>query len=56
VAIEDSCWGLESAHAAGLRTVGVAQTFGVAELAAADLVIPTVAALDVAVLRRLVSE
>jgi beta-phosphoglucomutase len=56
VAIEDSTWGLESAHAAGLRTVAVAQTFDAAELAAADLVIPTVAALDVAVLRRLVSE
>ena len=56
VAIEDSCWGLESAHAAGLRTVAVAQTFDSAELAAADLVIPSVAALDVAVLRKLVSE
>jgi HAD superfamily hydrolase (TIGR01509 family) len=56
VAIEDSCWGLESAHAAGLRTVGVAQTYGTADLSAADLVIPTVAALDVAVLRGLVAE
>jgi beta-phosphoglucomutase-like phosphatase (HAD superfamily) len=56
VAIEDSSWGLESARAAGLRTVGVAQTFDAAGLSAADLVIPAVAALDVAVLRRLVSE
>jgi beta-phosphoglucomutase-like phosphatase (HAD superfamily) len=56
VAIEDSSWGLESARAAGLRTVGVAQTFDAAGLSAADLVFPAVAALDVAVLRRLVSE
>jgi beta-phosphoglucomutase len=39
VAVEDSIWGLESARAAGLRTVAVAQTYGAAELSAADLVI-----------------
>jgi len=45
VAIEDSRWGLESARAAGLRTVAVAQSYG-ADSLAADLVIPTIAALD----------
>ena len=33
VAIEDSCWGLESAKAAGLRTVGVTHTYPAEALA-----------------------
>ena len=45
VAIEDSRWGLESARAAGLRTVAVAQSYNGSTLNA-DLVIPTIAALD----------
>jgi len=53
VAIEDSRWGLESARAAGLRTVAVAQTYDARELPDVDLVIPTLAALDVSALRRL---
>jgi HAD superfamily hydrolase (TIGR01509 family) len=55
VALEDSQWGLESARAAGLRTVGVAHTYSAAELSAADVVIPAVAALDIQDLRALVS-
>ena len=55
VAIEDSIWGLESARAAGLHTVAVAQTYTHAELPLADLVIPSIAALDLAILRALVS-
>jgi beta-phosphoglucomutase len=55
VAIEDSRWGLESARAAGLRTVAVAQTYNAQELPEVDLVIPTLAALDISVLVRLVS-
>ena len=47
VAIEDSRWGLESARTAGLRTVGVAQTYDGSELASADLVIETIASLDI---------
>lgn len=43
VAIEDSPAGLEAAAAAGLATVGVAQTYDAAELAAADRVIGSVA-------------
>jgi beta-phosphoglucomutase len=55
VAVEDSCWGLQSARAAGLRTVGVAHTYEPADLADADLVIPSIDALDLAVLSRLCS-
>jgi HAD superfamily hydrolase (TIGR01509 family) len=53
VAIEDSRWGLESARAAGLRTVAVTQTYDARELPAVDLVIPTLAALDISALHRL---
>lgn len=56
VAIEDSHWGIESAKAAGLRTVGVAQTYDAAALAAADLVIPSLEALDIGALDRLCAD
>lgn len=49
VAVEDSHWGLESARAAGLRTVAVGQTYDVDELQA-DLTIPSISALDLRVL------
>jgi HAD superfamily hydrolase (TIGR01509 family) len=39
VAVEDSRWGLESAHAAGLKTVAISHTYPAEELAQADLVI-----------------
>ena len=55
VAIEDSCWGLEAAIAAGLRTVGVTNSYDASELAMADLVIGSLADLDVERLRRLLS-
>ena len=55
VAIEDSHWGLESARAAGLRTVAVAQSYPAATLVSADLVIGTIAELDIDRLRRLTS-
>jgi HAD superfamily hydrolase (TIGR01509 family) len=55
VAIEDSRWGLQSARAAGLRTVAVTQTYNADELSA-DVVIPALAGLDIQILRRLVSE
>ncbi|HZP48440.1 MAG TPA: HAD family phosphatase [Vicinamibacterales bacterium] len=45
LAIEDSRWGLESARAAGLKTVAVGQTYDVANLPA-DLAIDSIAALD----------
>jgi len=54
VAIEDSRWGLESARAAGLRTVGVTNSYDAAQLTLADLVIGSLTDLDVEDLRRLV--
>jgi beta-phosphoglucomutase len=51
-AIEDSVWGLDSARAAGLRTVAVAQTYAASSLTA-DLVIPSIDALDLGTLKRL---
>jgi HAD superfamily hydrolase (TIGR01509 family) len=56
VAIEDSKWGLESAKAAGLRTVGVLHTYDRGELDTADLVIQTLDDLDLEALDRLCSE
>jgi beta-phosphoglucomutase len=47
VAIEDSRWGLQSARAAGLRTVGITHTFAARELAGADLVIDSLDELDI---------
>jgi beta-phosphoglucomutase len=55
VAIEDSRWGLESARAAGLRTVGVTSSYAAAELALADLVIPSLVELNLDELHRLLS-
>ena len=39
VAIEDSPWGLESAHRAGLRTIGITHTYPAARLTGADVVV-----------------
>jgi beta-phosphoglucomutase len=55
VAIEDSHWGLESARAAGLRTVGVTHTYEAAALTRADLVIASLYELDLRALARLCS-
>jgi HAD superfamily hydrolase (TIGR01509 family) len=47
VAIEDSRWGLESARAAGMRTIAVTNTYERSALdGSADLVIPSLAAFD----------
>lgn len=43
VAVEDSMWGIESALAAGLRCVGVAQTYPASRLGTAHVVVPTIA-------------
>jgi HAD superfamily hydrolase (TIGR01509 family) len=51
LAIEDSRWGLESARAAGLRTLAVAQTYPAHELQLADLVINSMMDFDLAALR-----
>jgi beta-phosphoglucomutase len=39
VAIEDSRWGLESARAAGMRTIGITTTYPASALVPADLVV-----------------
>jgi beta-phosphoglucomutase len=52
VAIEDSHWGLDSARAAGLRTVAVTNTYPAGELTA-DLVIASLEAMDLEHLARL---
>ena len=54
VAVEDSSWGLQSAKAAGLRTVAVAQTYDGATLEA-DLVISSIDELDIGTMERLCS-
>ena len=54
VAVEDSPWGLQSAKAAGLRTVAVAHTYARAALEA-DLVISSLDELDVGMMERLCS-
>jgi beta-phosphoglucomutase len=53
VAVEDSTWGLESARAAGLRTIAVTHTYPAASLDGADLVIVNLDALDSDLLRKL---
>jgi HAD superfamily hydrolase (TIGR01509 family) len=52
VAVEDSQWGLESARAAGLRTIGITHTYPASSLGAAELVIGNLDALTPATVRR----
>jgi beta-phosphoglucomutase-like phosphatase (HAD superfamily) len=56
IAIEDSVWGLESAHRAGLVPVGVAHTYHAEALSLARFVIPSIEQLDIPQLKSLVSE
>ena len=51
VAIEDSHWGLQSARAAGMRTIGITHTYPASALTAADLVIADLTALTPAIVR-----
>lgn len=53
VAIEDSRWGIESAKAAGLRTVALTHSYDAAELAGSDLIVNSFSALDLPFLRSL---
>ena len=53
VAIEDSRWGLESARGAGLRCVGVTNSYPAAELPGAELVVDGLKALTLPALDRL---
>ena len=54
--VEDSPAGLRAAAEAGLLTLGVAQTYPAAELAAADAVVERLAGLDLAALERTYAE
>jgi len=57
VAIEDSRWGLQSARAAGMRTVAVTNTYEKSALADdADLVIPSLEAMELDAMARLCPE
>jgi beta-phosphoglucomutase len=53
VAIEDSRWGLESAQGAGLRCVGVTNSYPASELPQAELVVSGLGALTLTALDRL---
>ncbi len=53
VAIEDSSWGLESARAAGLKTIGITNTYPATVLTAADVIVDTLSAIDRSLLERL---
>jgi HAD superfamily hydrolase (TIGR01509 family) len=53
VAIEDSRWGLESARGAGLRCVGVTNSYPADELTGAELVVNGLQALTIDALHRL---
>ena len=53
VAVEDSHWGLQSARAAGLRTIAVTHTYPASALGAADLRIDHLDQLTIANLRRI---
>ena len=53
VAIEDSRWGLESAQGAGLRCVGVTNSYPANEIAGAELVVSGLEALTLSALDRL---
>ena len=53
VAIEDSRWGIQSALGAGLRCLGVAQTYPAAELRSAHTVVATIGDVRLDALRRL---
>ena len=46
VAIEDSRWGLEAARAAGLKTVGITNTYPESSLTDADVVVDSLNAVD----------
>lgn len=56
VAIEDSEWGLQSARAAGLRTIGVTTSYPAERLPTAERVVPGIDAITLEVLRQVVRQ
>ncbi len=55
VAIEDSRWGIESAHGAGMKCIGITHTYPAAELADADLVVNRLEEITTGLIRHLVA-
>src|SRR5258708_23167512 len=55
IAIEDSRWGLDSARAAGLRTVAVTHTYD-AKMLVADLIVDGLDRLEIGLLRSICSD
>jgi len=55
VVIEDTPAGLEAAHAAGMRSIGIAGTYPASALSIADLVVPSVAQLPGDLVDRVIS-
>jgi len=53
VAVEDSRWGLESAHAAGLRAIAVTTSYPASALSQADLIVPGLASVTLERLARI---
>jgi len=53
VAVEDSRWGLESARAAGLRTVAITHSYPASELPATDVVLDSLDGLTLDLLERI---
>ena len=53
LAIEDSRWGIESAKAAGLRCVGITNTYPRSELVLADRIVDSLAEFTPALIRSL---
>ena len=54
VAIEDSLWGIQSAHAAGLPCIAVTTTYIADKLTVADQIVPSLADIDTNTLEALV--
>ena len=55
IAIEDSVRGLESARAAGLKTIAISHSYSAGFAAEADMVVASLASLSIETLRNIVS-
>ena len=54
VAIEDSLWGIQSAHAAGLPCIAVTTTYTADRLTVANQIVPSLVDIDITTLETLV--
>ena len=53
VAVEDSRWGIEAAHAAGLKCVGITHSYSAEKLGSVDALVSTLSEVDLTLLERL---